>query len=47
MQRDAEAGRALELDAIGGSVLRAADRHGLAVPVTASIVADLAARPSR
>jgi 2-dehydropantoate 2-reductase len=44
MQRDAEAGRPLELDAIGGAVLRAADRHRLAVPVTAGIVAELAGR---
>jgi 2-dehydropantoate 2-reductase len=28
-----------ELDAIGGAVLRAADRHGLAVPRTAALVA--------
>jgi 2-dehydropantoate 2-reductase len=49
MQRDAEAGRAIELDAIGGVVLRAAERHGVEVPVTARLVADLrdgrAARP--
>ncbi|MFJ9346100.1 ketopantoate reductase family protein [Streptomyces sp. NPDC101237] len=41
MQRDAEAGRALELDAIGGALLRAADRHGVPVPVTARIVREL------
>lgn len=41
MQRDAEAGRPLELDAIGGALLRAADRHGVAVPVAARLVAEL------
>ncbi|MBN0044817.1 2-dehydropantoate 2-reductase [Streptomyces actuosus] len=41
MQRDAEAGRPLELDAIGGALLRAAQRHGVAVPVTARLVRDL------
>ncbi|MEV6111597.1 2-dehydropantoate 2-reductase [Streptomyces sp. NPDC052109] len=41
MQRDAEAGRPLELDAIGGALLRAADRHGVPVPVTARLVAEL------
>ncbi|WP_222721430.1 ketopantoate reductase family protein [Actinomadura sp. HBU206391] len=41
MLRDAEAGRELELDAIGGAVLRAAEVHGLDVPVTAALVADL------
>lgn len=44
MQRDAEAGRPLELDALGGAVLRAAARHGLDVPVTARLVAQLGAR---
>lgn len=43
MQRDAEAGRPLELDALGGAVLRAAQRHGLQTPVTARLVAELAA----
>jgi 2-dehydropantoate 2-reductase len=42
MQRDAEAGRPLELDAIGGALLRAADRHGVPAPVTARMVAELA-----
>ncbi|MET8224756.1 2-dehydropantoate 2-reductase [Streptomyces sp. NPDC005301] len=44
MQRDAEAGRPLELDAIGGALLRAADRHGVPVPVTARLVRELADR---
>jgi 2-dehydropantoate 2-reductase len=41
MQRDAEAGRPLELDAIGGAVVRAAARHGLPAPVTARYVEEL------
>ncbi|MET9773030.1 2-dehydropantoate 2-reductase [Streptomyces sp. NPDC006367] len=41
MQRDAEAGRPLELDAIGGALLRAAHRHGMTVPVTARLMGDL------
>jgi 2-dehydropantoate 2-reductase len=41
MQRDAEAGRPLELDAIGGALLRAADRHGVKVPVAARVVREL------
>lgn len=43
MLRDAEAGRPLELDAIGGALLRAAERHGVAVPVTARLVGELGA----
>jgi 2-dehydropantoate 2-reductase len=41
MQRDAEAGRPLELDAIGGALLRAADRHGVPVPVATRLVREL------
>jgi 2-dehydropantoate 2-reductase len=41
MQRDAEAGRPLELDAIGGALLRAAERHGIPVPVTKRLVREL------
>jgi 2-dehydropantoate 2-reductase len=44
MQRDAEAGQPTELDAIGGAVLRAADRHGVDVPVTRRVVEELRAR---
>lgn len=44
MQRDAEAGRPLELDAIGGAVLRAAQRHGIPVPTTTRLVDELSAR---
>ncbi|MET8541752.1 2-dehydropantoate 2-reductase [Kitasatospora sp. NPDC004799] len=42
MQRDVEAGRPTELDAIGGAVLRAADAHGVAAPTIARLVRDLA-----
>jgi 2-dehydropantoate 2-reductase len=38
MQKDREAGRPTEIDAIGGSVLRAAARHGLDAPVTEALV---------
>jgi 2-dehydropantoate 2-reductase len=41
MQRDAEAGRPLELDAIGGALLRAAGRHGVPVPVARRLVREL------
>jgi 2-dehydropantoate 2-reductase len=41
MQRDAEEGRPLELDAIGGSILRAAARTGVPAPLTARLVAAL------
>ncbi len=44
MQRDAAAGLPTELEAIGGAVLRAADRHGVDVPVTRRIVEQLRAR---
>jgi 2-dehydropantoate 2-reductase len=44
MQKDAAAGRPIELDAIGGAVLRAAERAGTDAPVTARLVAELRAR---
>jgi 2-dehydropantoate 2-reductase len=44
MQRDAESGRRLELDAIGGAVVRAAGRHHIAVPVTSRYVDELRGR---
>ncbi|MGW7607832.1 ketopantoate reductase family protein [Streptomyces sp. NPDC054766] len=47
MQRDAEAGRTLELDAIGGALLRAAERTGVPVPVTSRLVRDLAPAADR
>jgi 2-dehydropantoate 2-reductase len=39
MQRDLEAGRTPELDAIAGSVLRAGARHGIACPTLAKLTA--------
>jgi 2-dehydropantoate 2-reductase len=44
MQRDIAAGRTPELDAIPGSVMRAAARHGLACPTIARLVTIIAAR---
>jgi 2-dehydropantoate 2-reductase len=44
MQRDIAAGRAPELDAIPGSVLRAGARHGIACPTIERLVAMIAAR---
>jgi 2-dehydropantoate 2-reductase len=38
MQKDREAGRPTEVEAIGGSVLRAAARHGLDAPTTQALV---------
>ncbi|HTJ36169.1 MAG TPA: 2-dehydropantoate 2-reductase [Dactylosporangium sp.] len=43
MLRDAEAGRPLELDAIGGSVLHAGARLGIPTPATSRVVAELRA----
>ncbi len=45
MQRDAEAGRPLELDAIGGTILRAAARGGVRAPVTERLVSRRRPRP--
>ncbi|MFE3182924.1 ketopantoate reductase family protein [Streptomyces violascens] len=47
MQRDAEAGRPLELDAIGGAVLRAGAAHGVETPATARLVAEVARQSNR
>jgi 2-dehydropantoate 2-reductase len=44
LQKDAAAGRPIELDAIGGAVLRGAERAGVEAPVTARLVAELRAR---
>jgi 2-dehydropantoate 2-reductase len=44
MQRDAEAGKPLELDAIGGTILRAAARGGVEAPVAERLVSEIAAR---
>jgi 2-dehydropantoate 2-reductase len=47
MLRDAEAGRPLELDAIGGTILRAAARGGVQAPVTERLVSEIGARVVR
>ncbi|HZD01737.1 MAG TPA: 2-dehydropantoate 2-reductase [Actinomycetes bacterium] len=47
MLRDAEAGNPTELDAIGGAILRAAARAGVAAPVTTKLVDELRARERR
>jgi 2-dehydropantoate 2-reductase len=44
MQRDAAAGRPIEIEAIGGAVLRAAARRGVPVPVTTRYVEELRGR---
>ena len=44
MQKDAAAGHPIELDAIGGAVLRGAERAGTEAPATARLVAELQAR---
>ena len=44
MQRDEAAGRPLELDALGGALLRRAARAGIAVPVTRLLVDELQSR---
>jgi 2-dehydropantoate 2-reductase len=44
MQRDEAAGRPLELDALGGALLRRAARAGIAVPVTRRLVEELQSR---
>jgi 2-dehydropantoate 2-reductase len=44
MQRDQEAGRPLELEAIGQSLLRRAARAGVDVPVTSRLVEELRSR---
>ena len=44
MQRDIAAGRPPELDAIAGSVLRAGERNGLAMPTITRLAAAVAAR---
>lgn len=47
MQRDQAAGRPLELDALGGAVVRRAARAGVPVPVTSRLVDELRARAAR
>lgn len=47
MQRDQAGGRPLELDAIGGAVVRHAAKQGIAVPMTRRLVDELQARSDR
>ncbi|HUZ85849.1 MAG TPA: 2-dehydropantoate 2-reductase [Candidatus Baltobacterales bacterium] len=47
MQRDQAAGRPLEVDAIGGAVVRHAEKKGIAVPMTRRLVDELEARSKR
>jgi len=47
MQKDVAAGRAPELDAIAGPILRGASTHGVAVPYTQELARLVAARASR
>ncbi|MGA9352306.1 MAG: ketopantoate reductase family protein [Terriglobales bacterium] len=44
MQKDLANDRALELDAIGGAVVRAAKRHGLSVPATEALMTQITER---
>jgi 2-dehydropantoate 2-reductase len=44
MQKDVAAGRPPELDAIGGPILRGGRAHGIAVPATEYLVAEIASR---
>jgi 2-dehydropantoate 2-reductase len=47
MQRDQAAGRPIELDALGGALLRRAAKAGIEVPVTRRIVDELQSRNSQ
>ena len=44
MQKDVENGRQPELDAIGGAILRAAQRHRLSTPATEALIAQVERR---
>lgn len=44
MQKDVEAGRAPELDAIAGPILRGAEQHGLPAPATRALVEEIQTR---
>ncbi|PYV55842.1 MAG: hypothetical protein DMG97_28150 [Acidobacteria bacterium] len=44
MQKDLAAGRPLELDAIGGPIVRGGERHGIDVPTTAALIAAIRAK---
>ncbi|MGA7476949.1 MAG: 2-dehydropantoate 2-reductase [Thermoplasmata archaeon] len=47
MLQDLDRGRPTEIDAISGEILREAERHGLDLPATRAIVAEITARSSR
>ncbi len=47
MLQDLDRGRPTEIDAISGEILREAARHGLDLPATRAIVAEITARASR
>jgi 2-dehydropantoate 2-reductase len=47
MQKDVEQGNTPELDAIAGPILRGARKHGIAVPTTAKLVANVEKRSGR
>jgi 2-dehydropantoate 2-reductase len=47
MLQDLDRGRSTEIDAISGEILREAARHGLDLPATRAIVAEITARASR
>lgn len=44
MQKDVVAGRQLELDAIGGPIVRGGERYGIDVPITASLITAIRAK---
>ncbi len=46
MQRDVAAGRPPELDAIAGPIIRGGARHGIDVPYTRDLAAEVAKRPA-
>jgi 2-dehydropantoate 2-reductase len=47
MQRDQAAGRPMEIDALGGVVLRRAAGAGIAAPVTRRLVTEIESRNAR
>jgi len=44
MQKDLAAGRQLELDAIGGPIVRGGERYGIDVPTTVELMAAIQAK---
>jgi 2-dehydropantoate 2-reductase len=44
MQKDVVAGRKLELDAIGGPIVRGGERHGIDVATTMKLMAAIRAK---